>query len=220
MLNSFLNVFFGTLDSLATFVLIYKIFRWPFWRDFNKLLILAVIIALVSFADRTVLGLAEFDTAIQFVLYVLFLRYIIKVGFCDAALLSAIGYNSFLLIQLIVYPALLASGIVSTSDAEVASGFGTFIIQASTEISCFIVAALLYVFRLGFAHVDLPPHDAYAIQSCTKLDWIANVIGAIAVMSFTYWLLNHVSNITLMIPVLAVTLAFLLYLSRRKDYGR
>ncbi|NOU98432.1 hypothetical protein [Paenibacillus planticolens] len=220
MAESLLNVFFGTLDSIATWVLIYKIFRWPFWRDFNKLLVLAVIIAIVSFADRTVLGLAEFDTAIQFVLYVLFLRYIIKVGLCDASLLSAIGYVSFLLIQVLIYKPLLSSGIVSMDDAEAVSGLGTFIIQASTETSCFIIAALLYVFRLGFSSVDLPPHDSYTIENCSTLDWIANVFGAIAVMSFTYWLLNHVSSITLMIPLLAASLSFLLFLLRRKDYKR
>ncbi|UKS30211.1 hypothetical protein LOZ80_15225 [Paenibacillus sp. HWE-109] len=220
MADSLLNVFFGTLDSLATLVLIYKIFRWPFWRSFNKLIVIAVVISLVSFINRTVLGLAEFDTAIQFVLYIVALRFIIRVSTDYAFSLTAIGYVTFLLIQFIVYPTLLASGIVTMDDAEAINGLGTYIIQIATELVCYAVAFVLYRFGLGFTYVDIPPHDEYGTQRRSKLDLFANILGSVAVATFMYWILNYQTHILIIIPLLAVSLALLLYISSRKEYGR
>jgi hypothetical protein len=219
MTNSLLNVFFGTLDSLATLALIYKIFRWPFWRSFNKLIVIAVVIAIVSLINRTVLGLAEFDTAIQFVLYIIFLRYIIRVSADYACSLTAIGYVSFLLIQFTVYPVLLASGIVSMDDAESISNLGTYIIQASTEILCYLIAYALYAFALGFTYIDIPPHDEYGRQRKSKLDMVANILGSISVATLMYWILNYQTHIYIIIPLLVVSLALLLIIARRKEFG-
>lgn len=219
MTDSLLNVFFGTLDSLATLALIFKIFRWPFWRMFNRSIIIAVIIALVSFADRTVFDIPEFDTAIQLVLYIVLIRYILKVATFYACPLTTIGYVSFLLIQFIVYPTLLATGAVTTNDAQEISGFGTYLIQFSTEITCFAVAYVLHILRLGFSYVDIPPHDFYVANRKTKLDIVGNILGSVAVASFMYWLLNFEHNIAIILTLLSVSFVFLLYLSLRKDYG-
>ncbi|MEW9698004.1 hypothetical protein [Paenibacillus sp. SI8] len=222
MADSLLNVFFGTLDSLATLALIYKIFRWPFWRDFNKLLVIAVTISIISFINRTVLNITECDMAIQIILYVLALRFVIRASAFYAFPLTSIGYITFLLIQFIVYPILLWTGLVTVSDAGAVFGIGTYIIQAGTEIACFAVAYLLYLFGLGYTYVDLPPHDPYIIERKTKLDTFANVLGTIAISTFMYWILTFqsITHILIIIPLLLVSLAVLLYLSLRKDIGR
>lgn len=216
-MNELINIFLGTLDGIAIMALIYKSFRWPFWESFSKIFVIALLLAAVSYLDRVIIGIEMYDMFVQLILYVIFLRYIIRVNILCAYPLAVYGYIFFLAIQFATYALLMSAGIVSESDAANADGWGTYIIQFSSEIVCFIVATLAYLFNLGFSYIDRPPHDSHIIVRRGKMDLAATIFGTIVVITFMYWIINCQLHVYIILPALVLSMTILLYLAKRKD---
>ena len=220
-MDVFLYILFGFFDVIAILVLIYKIFRFPLWEDTFKLIMIGIILSVVSYIDRFLLNIAFYDMAIQFILYVIFFRYLIKMRLFESLSIVSIGYCSFVGVQFIVYPLLLTSGIVTIDDAQELTNLGTYIIQSSTEVVCYIIGFLLYRFNMGFSYIFVPPHDLLIRNKKNKthtLIMIANTLGILAVCSTMYWVLNFASAIYIVLPSVMGSLIILIYLSHRRDY--
>lgn len=219
-MDIFLYLFFGLLDVLAILALIYKIYRFPFFDYFKKLLIIGLILSTVSYFNRYVFDFADYDMIVQFALYILFFRYLIKIRFNRAFSLAAIGYLAFTGIQFIVYPLLMSSGIVTTNDAQELSGFGTYLIQFSSEFMSFIVAYLLYKFNLGFSFISEPPHDMYIKQKYNKTEksiLFSNILSTLVISSIMYWILNYHAHVYIVLPTVVFSLSLLIYFTNRRD---
>jgi hypothetical protein len=217
-MSNVLYVLFGTLDGIAILALIFKSFRWPFWRNFGKIALIALVLSVVSYIDRIILDIDPFDPLIQLLLYIILLRYILRVDLYYAWPVAVYGYVFFLFIQLIVYPTLLATGIVSQSDAVSSVGWGTYIIQGGTELACFIVAAIIHFLGQGFNFIDFPPHDEYISVRRSKYDILVNMSGSLAVATFMYFIMNYHGHILIVLPLMAASMAAMVYLARWKDF--
>ncbi|HEY0828337.1 MAG TPA: hypothetical protein VGE40_09595 [Bacilli bacterium] len=222
-MDIFMYLLLGFLDVMAILVLIFKIFRFPFWEYAKKLAIIGVTLSVVSYINRYWLDIASYDMAIQFTLYILFFRYLIKIRLFDSLSIVAIGYCSFVAIQFIIYPALLMSGTVTIDDAKGLTNLGLYIIQISTEISCFLIGYLLYRFNMGFSYIFAPPHDMYIRHKKSTIRTLiasATVIGILVICSTMYWVLNFASAVYIVLPSAIGSVLILIYLSYRRDYDR
>lgn len=221
-MDSILYILLGVLDVIAILVLIFKIFRWPFWEYLTEVIIIGVVLSIVSYLLREVLNIPEFDMTGQFILYVLFFRYLIKVRLFDSISISAIGYLFFVGVQFLVYSFLLTAGIVTTDDAQNLTGLGTYIIQITNQLICFLIAWLIYKFNLGFAYIIRPPHDIYRIirkDTTQKLFYVFNTLGILAVCSTMSWVLNYHGHLYIVLPSVLGSLLILIYLSKKRDYN-
>ncbi|MEF3312589.1 hypothetical protein PV433_27235 [Paenibacillus sp. GYB004] len=212
----------SVLDSIAIISLMFRVYRFPFWEYFKEILLMAVIASVVSYVVRVVLGVPALDMAVQYTLYVLLLRFIIKVRFFPALLVGAVGYLSYTAIQFIVYPLLIVTGVVTLDDGQAIQGAGTYIIQITSDMVSFIVCWFMYHFNLGYACFVRPPHDFDLKDKMTGTNlymaW-AVVPAVIVIFSTLYWILNHNAHILIVLPTVAASLYILIYLSRRKDFG-
>ncbi|MNI06773.1 hypothetical protein D3C73_597650 [compost metagenome] len=220
-MDIFLYVFFGFFDVIAILALIFKIYRFPFFEYTKKLVIIGLTLSIVSYFNRCVIDIANYDMIVQFILYILFFRYLIKVRLYRAFSLATTGYLAFDGIQFTVYPLLMSSGIVTTNDAQELTGLGTYMIQSSTEIMCFLVAYLLYKFNLGFSFISVPPHDMYIKSKnnqTEKIIFISNIVAATVISSIMYWILNFHAHVYIVLPAVAVSLFLLIYFTNRRDF--
>lgn len=219
-MDAVLYLIFSLLDCFAIMALIYKTFRWPFWRSFKKLLIIAVVLSIVSYIDRIILDIAMYDSAIQFILYVVFFRYLLKISTFYAYPLAAIGYLLYNIVQFVTYPTLLTLGVVTEADAASNGGFGIYLIQLVTELISYAIAAAFYFLNLGYSYIDLPPHTGYESKRRSKFDVAANAIGTLAVIIPMYVVLNYqAEHIYILLGTTILALVPMFYLCRRKDFG-
>lgn len=222
-MDVFLYLLFGFLDAIAMLVLIFKIFRFPLGEYAKELTIIGVTLSIVSYFNRFWFDIASYDTVIQFILTIIFFRYLIKIRIFESLSIVSIGYSSFIGIQIIVYSVLQASGIVTLADAQGLTNLGTYIIQFSTQISCVAIGYLLYRFNMGFSYIFAPPHDMHIRRKKSTLQTLiaaANMIGILAVCSMMYWILNNESAMYIVLPSVLGSLLLLIYLSHRRDYDR
>jgi hypothetical protein len=215
-----LYLFFGFLDVLAVLALIFKVYRFPFFEYFKKIVIIGLTLSAVSYLNRYIFNLSSYDMIIQLILYILFFRYLIKIRFNRSFSLSAIGYLAFAGIQITVYTLLMSSGIVTMNDAQELTGMGTYIIQLSTELMCFILAYLMYKFNLGFSFISVPPHDMHIKLRYNKTEKIilfSNVLSTLVISSIMYWILNYHAHVYIVMPTVAFSLFLLIYFTNRRD---
>lgn len=217
-MDAALYLLFSVLDCFAIIGLMYKTFRWPFWKSFWRILLISSMLAVISYVDRVVLGLAAYDVAIQLVFYILFFRYILKISFFYAFPLAAIGYLEFNIIQFVTYPTLLSLGVVTGADAVSNAGLGIYLIQICTEIVSYTVATLFWIFGRGFSYIDVPPHTGDESIRRSKCDICVNIVGTIVVIIPMYLVLNYQSeHIYFILASSIIALIMMFYLSRRKD---
>jgi hypothetical protein len=168
-----------------------------------------------------VLDIPGWDMTLQFIAYIALLMSLFRVSLPHAINLSAIGYLAFVGIQFIIYPLLLAVGFVTINDAQELTGVGTYTIQITSEVACYLVAFLIWKFNFGFSHVSVPPHDRFTIFRIkgSKFAYLSNIAGVLAVCSTMYWVLNFVNGQYVVMISVWAALMILLYLSHRRDYG-
>ncbi|WP_144028820.1 hypothetical protein [Paenibacillus tyrfis] len=220
-MSTFLYFLFGLLDSIAVFILIFKTFRWPIRQYWIEILISGGLISFLSYVNRIIFHIPNWDMTLQFIAYISLLMWMFRVNLPNAINLAAIGYLAFVGIQFIVYPLLLELGIVNVDDAQELTGFGTYIIQVSSEIACYSVSYLIWKLNIGFSYVSQPPHDRFTFFKIkgNKFAYISNVIAVLVVCSTMYWVFNYVHGQFVVLGSVWGALVILLVLSYRRDYG-
>lgn len=220
-MNTFNYLLLGCFDSIAMIALMFKIYRFPFWEYAREIAIIAAILSFSSYVVRFVIGYPEIDTVIQLVLFVIMYRYIIKFKLYYAVPLAEVGYLSFAVIQFLTIPLWIRLGIANMNDLKAETGTGTYLIQISTDLLCYLVAFLLYRFGLGFSHIFRPPHEVNIKVHDPSYGFhvTANIIGTVVVSLTMYWMFATYNSISIIFGSSIVALGFLMYLSHRKDYA-
>ncbi|MGG0793808.1 hypothetical protein ABE137_07355 [Brevibacillus laterosporus] len=211
---------FGFVDVIAILAVIFRFFRFPIRMFIREFVIIGAVLTLSSFVVRKVLNLSEIDLGIQFILYVLFFRYFIKIKIFDSFLLASIGYLSFSVIQLLIYNSLLFVGVVTDLDVQSTSNIGTYVIQVVTQVVSFLFAWILYRKNLGFSFILCPPVDVHIKVKIKGINLIIylGILASIATLFLTpYLLFNHLSWIPILILGLIIMLCLLYYATNRKD---
>lgn len=210
----------GFLDVIAVLALIFKTFRWPFWEFRLKLAIIGIALSSVSYLNRMVLDISQIDMAVQFLLYIVFLRFFIKVNLHHAVDVTAIGYLMFMGIQLVIYYWMLAMGVVRFEDAASPVGTVIFVIQFLSDALAFLIAYLFYRLQLGFSFMMRPPHNLYlhrTIDIAKRTKMVFNTVGIITISFSIYWMLNHSEQFFLLPLLTFISLSILIYLSYKRD---
>ncbi|AYK08777.1 hypothetical protein D8Z77_21895 [Brevibacillus laterosporus] len=218
-MKSFLYVLFGFVDSFTILFLTFKAFRLPvtmYLRDFS---IMATALSITSFVNRVVLEVDQIDVGAQFFLIVVFFRLLFKIRVYESALITAIGYLSYIGIQFVIYPVLLSFGWVTLSDGKSLVEWGTFLIQLITDVTVLLIGWLIGIFNLGFSFIMQPPHDLYqkGKLDALKIRIICGlVLGILTISANAYWIFIFKGDIwVLILPILAPLILLLRWLYRR-----
>lgn len=219
-MDTFLYLFFGFLDVMVNLALVYKLYRFPFWEYYKEFLIIGITLSVASYVVRLVIGMPEIDMICQYILYIIFFRYLIKIKLYYAFPMAAVGYLAYAVIQFSLYPVLLWTGLVNEADVTSTNGLGVYAIQLCSELTGYLIAFLMYRFGLGFSHITRPPHGMSIKIRDKQYNWqiAANVLGSLVVVFIMYWIFNHISYLFVILPSSLLALSSLVFLSYRKDY--
>lgn len=214
-MNTALYLLLSLIDSLVVIMFMFKLYRFPLIEYTKEVLICTFTITVTSYLMRMTFELAAFDPVVQALLYMLWLRFVIKIRWPYAQLLSVTGLLGTMAIQLGVYLGLLAIGVVSFFDAQQATGLGTYVIQISGQISGVLISFLLYRFNSGFSFITAPPHDLFIRDNIKATTVIALFVANVVLYSTMYWILN--SHVMYLFPIVTLTFIVLYYISYKRD---
>ncbi len=215
-----LYLFWGAMDLLAIVVFIFKVFRFPLWKNKKKIVVICFSLSVCSLIMRIGLNLPEYDMGLQFVLFALLFRYLLKFRTFEALTLSTIGFLSFDLAQLIIISAFLNAGFSSVEDIVSATGLGTYLIQGGTQIALFLIGWALFQFNLGFSFIMHPPHN---LRRKTKMAgenlllFVGAILGAVAIGMTMLFLFNFYNKIQYVFIAVAAILLLMMIVSNKKD---
>jgi hypothetical protein len=210
----------GFLDIIAVFALFFKVYRWPFWNYAKEIFIISGILSVVSWVDRIILNIPDYDAAIQYFLIIISLRYVFLVRWNNSFTVATFGYLTFVCTQNIVYYSLLSTGVVGIFDAQLPQGFGIYLIQVSNHIVDLIICLVLFYGGYGFSYLTEPPHELRYKERNSRSGRAISLINILAAVAFTstmYWITTYHNHIYMIVLSTVLALVLLTVLSSRRD---
>lgn len=214
-----LYIIFSIFDAIAMLALMFKLYRLPIGFYAKKISIMAVAIALVSYILRMKLQLPFIDLPIQYILFVLFFRYIIQMKIHYSAFVTATGLIGSISIQLIIYYFYDMSGVINSEVLSQISGLSVYIVQISTDLFIYALCYCLWKFNFGFAFILLPPHDFMTKEDYSKKlnrELVISTIISALTISATVWFL-HSGNAFILIIFALISFAVSYHFSKKGD---
>ncbi|RFB35683.1 hypothetical protein [Brevibacillus sp. VP] len=216
-----LYLVFGVLDQMAIMIIAFKMFRFPVTNYLREFLLIASILSLISYFNRVVLDIPQYDTGIQYIALVLFFRHMLEFRLYEATLVAATGCIAFTGIQFVALSLLLKTSLVNLNDLGQVTELGTFIIQFVADALVVFVAWLLKSLNLGYSFISQPPHSMTYKPEKNKLTFF--LILAIGLTFFVlttvlYVLIMSQANTVIILAYVLIPLAILLWLLRKRDY--
>lgn len=212
-MNTILYLLLGFADIIVVLAFIFKLFRFPFWDYKREFLIMGITLSVTSYLVRVIFKIPEIDLGIQYVLFILFFRYLIKFRLWESTMLTAIGILAFDLSQLILIPTLISLEVATLGDVFRSTGKGTFLIQFVNDVVMVLISYLIYRFNLGFSFVMQPPHELKWKTSLNGINFIVLmlvIIASQAIFVTLYILLNYFNEIKYV--AIAVVVSFIVFM--------
>lgn len=69
-----LYLVFGALDQMAIMIIAFKMFRFPVISYIRDFLLIASVLSLISYFNRFILDISQYDAIIQYIMLVVFFR--------------------------------------------------------------------------------------------------------------------------------------------------
>ncbi|MCM3141635.1 hypothetical protein [Brevibacillus sp. MER 51] len=212
-MNTILYLLLGVADIIVVLAFIFKLFRFPFWDYKREFLIMGITLSVTSYLIRVIFKIPVIDLGVQYVLFILFFRYLIKFRIWESTMLTAIGILAFDLCQLILIPTLISLDIATIGDVFKSTGMGTFLIQLVNDVVMVLISYLIYRFNWGFSFVMQPPHELKWKPSLNGINFIVLmmvIVASKAIFVTLYVLLNYFNEIKYV--AMAVVVSFLIFM--------
>lgn len=218
-MNHVVFVGLGILDALAVLVLIMKLFKLPVWKYRHSIAGFVLFIACLSFMMRIVLGVPLADLPLQYLLFVLFFRYAVKIKVHLAAFIFGAGITVYVAMQTTLYFMYEYTGMMTAEVVQQSTGPLVNLLQISSIVVAYCIAYILFRCNVGFAFMPKPPHDFH-----TKENYFSDrnyvVVAGIAISVLTICLtlvLITLANPLGLLLVAVMNLAMLYYFSKRRE---
>lgn len=212
---------FGVLEIYALFALMFKTFRLPYFDYIQEISIIALTVALTSYIIRVYFDINQvIDILTHFIFYILFFRYLIKVRYWRAIVISFM-YIGYAVLNIMVYLLYTSTGILTAEVLNHPNSAAAYVIQLSTAVLAFAIAYVIYRRNSGFSFIIRPPHDFFIKAKMQKKDCviIMAVLLMLLLLSFTFYILFHYQSMV-SIPLIIVSYLVLIYLAYRRDMSR
>lgn len=216
-----LYLVFGAFDQIAIMIIAFKMFRLPVMIYLKEFLIIGSILALISYFDRVVLDIPQYDTGIQYLVLVIMLRYMLEFRLYEATLVSASGCLAFIWIQFVALSVLLKTSLVNLNDLGQFTELGTFTIQFCANVLVIFIAWLLKALNLGYSFISQPPHNMSYTPKANKLTMLIIVAVLLSIFVITtslYLLIMSQAKPYIIFTYVLIPLVVLLLLLRKRDY--
>lgn len=211
----------GMIEVFALFALMFRTFRLPYFEYLKEVAIISLVVTLISYVIRVYFSVSPiYDVLTSYLIYFFFFRYLIKVKYWKAAIISLL-YFGYALISTAVYAFFVLTNIFPSEVIDQSNSIASYSIQITSAAIAFLVAWMLTYFGYGFSFISKPPHDFYEKSEISKRERLVVIsIGITAVIFFvTYYVLLQTQNL-LITPIIALSFFIVIYLSDHRDMYR
>lgn len=218
-MSTVLFLVLGFLDISVLLLLVFKIFRWPYFTFLKSCAVIAAVCSVESYLTRFVFEYSQLDLLIQIVTVMVLIRFLMGANLYHAMFMAVTGALAYSEVVFITYTVLGLAGLVGGADAAANTGLGIFTIQALGQCMGIIVALVIYKMNAGFSYIATPPHDSKRrFSKREKINLVINTIAVILIASTTIWVASYGGfGVTVIMVFEFVALAVLIYLAYRQD---
>ncbi|OKP85266.1 hypothetical protein A3844_16690 [Paenibacillus helianthi] len=215
MLEFLLYMVFSVLESSALFYLGFKLFKIDLYP--KEIIFAGLIMAFFSYILRNDYQLPEIDILVQYTLIICFLWLLFRIHIFYSFIMTAMAYQSYLLIQSAIYFIMNTTGIYNLQYPFTSTGI--YILQIVTSTITFIVGHYTGKKRKGFDFIPDKP-DAKVIISKREKIMLALTLPSILFIMLMLYFAEHLYRFFFIIPLIyAVFLYGYLYQSDKKNRG-
>lgn len=152
-------IILSMFDALAFIVLIFTMYKLPLMRYMRSIGVLVVFIALFSYTMREVFTLPKLDLPLQFIFVILFFRFVIKIKLHLSGLAVGTGLTTYVSLQVLMYYFFNWLDLSHKNAILFNTGFSVYVIQISSIVIAYIIAAYLKIFGVGFSVITDSTYD-------------------------------------------------------------
>ncbi|MEI2399026.1 hypothetical protein [Paenibacillus phytohabitans] len=215
MLDFVLFIILSVLESSALFYLGFKLFKIDLYS--KEIIFAGIIMAFFSYVLRYDYQLAELDVLVQYTLIICFLWLLFRIHIFYAFIMTAIAYQSYLLIQSLLYLIIDFTGIYGLNYPTISTGI--YILQILTATTTIIIANYVGKRRKGFDFIPDKPDEKITIGKREKIMFILTIPSIIFAMLMLFFA-EHLFRFFFIIPLIYALLLFgYLYQSDKKNRG-
>ncbi|MNU69074.1 hypothetical protein D3C71_584540 [compost metagenome] len=215
MLSSYVYIGLGIVDALAMFALMISLYRLPLWSHRYKVAGFVVFIALFSFVMRLLIEIPELDLPIQYLFFLIFIKYVYRLKFSHSAFVAGAGVTAYTVLQLTIYYIYHLVGMLYQSDLSKTDG-NAYLIQISSILTAYGIAIFLKSFHLGFSFIQIPQEGRPSPQKDQTSLFIASILSTVSIFLISFFLYT-VDSLGLIIMAFS-TFSISYFLSQRSDY--
>lgn len=220
-LHDLIFILLGTFEAIGVLILILKLYMLPVREYLVKIILFSLFAAVFSYVMRIVLKAPEWDLPLQYLLYILFLRWGLKIKLHLASFIAGSGICAYVVIQLSLYYFYAWTNLVNVSILKESNGTHLYLLQISSIIASLGLSRALTRFNLGFSFIIVPPHDFLVKENYFTNRNLLLVIGSLAsftltTVSISLLLLYSANPFNLLIAA-AVTFGLSFYFSGWSD---
>jgi hypothetical protein len=209
---------FSSMEYVATFILMFTLFRFRFKGYRKQIALTSLILCYVSYTMRFD-GMANITTIVQLILFFLLIWMLFQVQVFYAAIMSFTAFIGYGIVQILIVLITLNLGMLEIADLRENTLKG-YVIQLGTAV---IYASIGWIIRKknwGFSFVPTSNYGRIKYTQLNMIFMLVMIISTIA-MLFTIYAINNNRSIeasVILLAIFVIIFSVMLYLSNRKDW--
>lgn len=215
-MESTIFLLLGALDFFLVQMITFKIFRFPVSDYIKEIMLFSITISLTSYIFRITLNVPSIDTIVQLALYILFLRYVVRVNFIRSSIMSGIGLLAFIAIRLLVFQLFVIAGLLDANNSGDSEGSSIYTMQIISDLLILLVSFMIYRFNLGFSLFPVPPHDMFMKAKHCR-NFLLLILLIMSIFSSILYLSIYHHLIMAALPLVLLIFATIIYIMYRKE---
>ncbi|AGR47574.1 membrane protein [Brevibacillus phage Davies] len=214
-----LYLVFGVLDQMAVMIIAFKMFRFPVLSYIRDFLLIAFVLSLISYFNRFILDIPQYDAAIQYIVLVVFFRRMFEFRLYEASLVVATGCAIFTCIKVVTLSLFLKTSVLSLDDLVHLTGLKMMLIQLLVDVLVVVAAWLVKKLNMGYSFMSQPPHNLNYKLKKSMLSYLLIVAAGLVVFVMTTFSFA-ISQVNLFVTLAygVIPLFILLWLLTKRDY--
>ncbi|MGC5773586.1 hypothetical protein J4O75_14670 [Paenibacillus pabuli] len=156
----------------------------PFREYGVKITVFVLFIASFSHMMRLTLESPKLDLPLQYIFFVLFLRFGMELKIHLSSFIAGAGISAYAAIQMGIYHLFNFFDVMHVNVIQQNAGNLVYLLQSSSIFVTYVICFLLSIFDYGFSFIIRPPHDFLTKENYLSSVNLPYLIGTI-VSAFT-----------------------------------
>ncbi|WP_440109412.1 hypothetical protein [Paenibacillus sp. QZ-Y1] len=219
-MNTVIYITLGFFDALAMLLLILKLYMLPVREYAGKMFAFSFFIASFSYMMRITLDSAKLDLPLQYIFFIIFLRFGMELKVHISAFITGAGISAYATLQMGIFLLYKWFDIMHIGVLQENEGMVN-ILQLSSILVVYLICFIFHMFDYGFSFVIKPPHDFITKEdyfSKVNVPFIIGTVVSSITISATLILLYNADPMWLFLMTLP-TFGVSCYFSYRREQG-